>query len=469
MAAQLPRSIPVMNTRVRTGSSSLVALVGRVADPALAVGCLAVLHHWSGLPFGSSATLLAALAFALSYPGDLPFRRQPRGVVRRIAAGWGLVVALLLALGLSTDMLREFDPNLLAAWAIATPLVQVFVHMLTPWALPKLVALRREQVAIVIGANELGRTLARQLAGDSISQTRIAAFFDDRDASRIGTELEAPMRGDLTGVADFVRASRVDQIYIALPMASQPRILKLLDQLRDTTASIFFVPDIFMYDLIQARIDTVVGMPVVAVCETPFHGTTGLIKRLSDMVIACVAIVAAAPIMLAAALAVKLTSPGPVLFRQRRYGLDGQEILVWKFRSMRVQEDGAVVTQATRGDQRITPVGAFLRRTSIDELPQFFNVLQGRMSVVGPRPHAVAHNESYRKLIKGYMIRHKVKPGITGWAQINGARGETDTIDKMRRRIDFDLEYLRNWSLRLDLLIVWKTVWQALRGDRNAY
>jgi putative colanic acid biosynthesis UDP-glucose lipid carrier transferase len=469
MAAQLPRSIPVMHTHVRTGSSSLVALVGRVADPALAVACLVLLHRWFALPFGSSATLLAALVFLLSYPGDLPFRRQPRDVVRRIAAGWGLVVALLLALGLGTDMLREFDANLLAAWAITTPLVQVFVHLLTPWALPTLVALRREQVAIVIGANELGRTLARQLAGDAISQTRIAAFFDDREPTRIGNELEAPMRGDLTGVADFVRANRIDQIYIALPMASQPRILKLLDQMRDTTASIFFVPDIFMYDLIQARIDTVVGMPVVAVCETPFHGTTGLIKRLSDMVIACVAIVAASPIMLAAALAVKLTSPGPVLFRQRRYGLDGEEILVWKFRSMRIQEDGAEVIQATRDDPRVTPVGAFLRRTSIDELPQFFNVLQGRMSVVGPRPHAVAHNEMYRKLIKGYMIRHKVKPGITGWAQVNGARGETDTIDKMRRRIDFDLEYLRNWSLRLDLLIVWKTVWQALRGDRNAY
>jgi len=469
MAAQLPRSIPVPTARVRTGSSSLVTLVGRVADPGLAVGCLAVVHLVFGLPFGASAILLGALAFALSYPGDLPFRRQPRGVVRRLTAGWGLVIAVLLVLGLSTDMLREFDPNLLAAWAIATPLAQTAVHLLTPWVLPKLVALRREQVAIVIGANELGRALARQLTADPISQTRVTAFFDDRETSRIGSELEAPVCGYLTGVADFVRANRIDQIYIALPMASQPRILKLLDQLRDTTASIFFVPDIFMYDIIQARVDTVVGMPVVAVCETPFHGTTGLIKRLSDMVMASVAIVAAAPIMVAAAIAVKVTSPGPVLFRQRRYGLDGQEILVWKFRSMRVQEDGAVVTQATRGDDRVTPVGAFLRRTSIDELPQFFNVLQGRMSVVGPRPHAVAHNESYRKLIKGYMIRHKVKPGITGWAQVNGARGETDTIDKMRRRIDFDLEYLRNWSLRLDLLIVWKTVWQALRGDRNAY
>jgi putative colanic acid biosysnthesis UDP-glucose lipid carrier transferase len=174
-------------------------------------------------------------------------------------------------------------------------------------------------------------------------------------------------------------------------------------------------------------------------------------------------------VMLAVALAIKVTMPGPVLFKQRRYGLDGQQIVVWKFRSMKVQEDGDQVRQATREDDRVTPLGRFLRRTSLDELPQFFNVLQGRMSVVGPRPHAVAHNETYRKLIKGYMIRHKVKPGITGWAQVNGARGETDTVEKMKVRIDYDLEYLRNWSLRLDLSIIWRTVLLALRGDRNAY
>jgi putative colanic acid biosynthesis UDP-glucose lipid carrier transferase len=252
-------------------------------------------------------------------------------------------------------------------------------------------------------------------------------------------------------------------------MASQPRILNLLDQLRDTTASIYFLPDIFLYDLIQARVDTVGGLPVVAVCETPFHGTTGVIKRLSDLCIALPAIVMTGPVMLAIVLAIKLTMPGPVLFRQRRYGLDGQQIVVWKFRTMRVTEDGDVVRQATRHDDRITPLGAFLRRSSLDELPQFFNVLQGRMSVVGPRPHAVAHNEMYRKLIKGYMIRHKVKPGITGWAQVNGARGETDTIEKMQRRIAYDIEYLRSWSLRLDVAIVWRTVTQAIRGDRNAY
>ena len=173
--------------------------------------------------------------------------------------------------------------------------------------------------------------------------------------------------------------------------------------------------------------------------------------------------------MIAIAIGIKATSPGPVIFRQKRYGLDGREINVWKFRSMRVVENGAQVKQATKDDPRITPIGRFLRRTSLDELPQFFNVLEGRMSVVGPRPHAVAHNETFRKVIKGYMVRHKVKPGITGWAQVNGARGETPELKDMERRVEFDLEYLRTWSLRMDLLIIWRTVVLILKGDPQAY
>jgi putative colanic acid biosynthesis UDP-glucose lipid carrier transferase len=172
--------------------------------------------------------------------------------------------------------------------------------------------------------------------------------------------------------------------------------------------------------------------------------------------------------MLVIAIGVKMSSPGPVLFKQRRYGLDGKEIVVYKFRTMNVLEDGNVIKQATRNDRRVTRFGAFLRRYSLDELPQFFNVLQGSMSVVGPRPHAVAHNETYRRLIKGYMIRHKVKPGITGLAQVNGLRGETDTLDKMQLRIEHDLDYLRNWSLQLDLQIVVKTIFVLLK-DQDAF
>jgi putative colanic acid biosynthesis UDP-glucose lipid carrier transferase len=280
---------------------------------------------------------------------------------------------------------------------------------------------------------------------------------------------DAGLKGRLADLAAFVKANRVDAIYVALPMASQPRILKLLDELRDTTASIYFVPDIFLYDLIQARMDDVNGIPVVAVCESPFYGVNGMVKRLEDVVLSLLILTLISPVLLAIAIAVKVSSPGPIIFRQRRYGLDGQDIVVYKFRSMRVMEDGCDVPQARREDPRITPIGAFLRRTSLDELPQFINVLQGRMSIVGPRPHAVAHNETFRKLIKGYMVRHKVKPGITGLAQVMGARGETATLDKMQARIEYDLEYLRNWSLRLDLQIILRTTLIVLRGDKNAY
>jgi len=210
-------------------------------------------------------------------------------------------------------------------------------------------------------------------------------------------------------------------------------------------------------------------VPVVSVRDTPYFGVRGLIKRLSDILIASLILLLASPVMALIAVGIKLTSPGPVLFKQRRYGLDGEEISVYKFRSMTVTEDGDRIVQAKKRDPRVTPFGKFLRRSSLDELPQFFNVLQGRMSVVGPRPHAVAHNEMYRKVVKGYMIRHKVKPGITGWAQVNGLRGETDTLDKMAARIEYDLEYIRNWSVMLDLWIILKTVKVVFGGDRNAF
>jgi putative colanic acid biosynthesis UDP-glucose lipid carrier transferase len=221
-------------------------------------------------------------------------------------------------------------------------------------------------------------------------------------------------------------------------------------------------------DLIQGRVDSIGGLPVVAVCESPFYAFNGIVKRVSDFLFALAILVLISPLMIAIAAGVKLSSPGPVLFKQRRYGLDGKRIVVYKFRSMTVAEDGDVVRQATRNDSRVTKFGAFLRRTSLDELPQFINVLQGRMSVVGPRPHAVAHNEMYRKLIRGYMIRHKVKPGVTGLAQVNGFRGETETVEKMKARIDYDLAYLRNWSLLLDLRIILKTLVVVLQRQ-NAY
>jgi putative colanic acid biosynthesis UDP-glucose lipid carrier transferase len=251
-------------------------------------------------------------------------------------------------------------------------------------------------------------------------------------------------------------------------MRAEKRIRHLLQQLADTTASVYLVPDFFVFELLHARWTDINGLPVVSVFENPFYGVDGMLKRGCDVALASVCLAIAALPMLVIAALVKMTSPGPVFFRQRRYGLDGREILVWKFRSMRVCENGPQVHQAKKQDPRVTPVGAFLRRTSLDELPQLFNVLEGSMSLVGPRPHASAHNEHYRRLIPGYMLRHKVKPGITGLAQVRGFRGETDSLDKMASRIQCDLQYIREWTLWLDVRILLETV-RVVVSRENAY
>jgi putative colanic acid biosynthesis UDP-glucose lipid carrier transferase len=403
------------------------------------------------------------LVFALTFPGSLARESASAGeLFLDIVTGWVAIVGLLVLLGWASRTLGAFDPRVLIAWAVATPPVLFVAHRFVPRLLA---AEGLRKTAVIAGANDLGLGLAERLRSSPMHGVRLAGFFDDRAPARIQ---DKAVLGSIATLPDYVRAHNVDIIYIALPMASQPRIVKLLEDLRDTTASIYFVPDIFVFDLIQARVDSIGDLPVVAVCETPFYGFNGVLKRISDYVLGVAAVVVLAPLMVAIAIGVKLSSPGPILFKQRRYGVDGRKILVYKFRSMTVAEDGDVVRQATKNDSRVTPFGAFLRRTSLDELPQFINVLQGRMSVVGPRPHAVAHNEMYRKLIRGYMIRHKVRPGITGLAQVNGYRGETDTVEKMKARIEYDLAYMRSWSLLLDLQIILKTVVVVLR-KQNAY
>jgi putative colanic acid biosynthesis UDP-glucose lipid carrier transferase len=440
-------------------------------DPLVTIGVLLLCLAVFGVRFDGAYLILVLVVFSLTFPGDTPETASAGALARDVAASWSMTVVLLLFIGWATRTIEAIDGRVLTAWLLATPVARFSAHLATPQLLLRLFAAEGAQrVAVIAGACELGRTLAEQICGNPLLGVRVAGFFDDRGPARTG---ETPagagvLLGTLDQLAAYAKSHRVDMIYITLPMASQPRIVRLLDELHDTTASIYFVPDIFLFDLIQARIDSIGGMPVASVCETPFWGINGVIKRASDIVLALLILTLILPALLAIAVGVKLSSPGPVIFRQRRYGLDGREIFVYKFRSMTVTEDGGVIRQATRTDGRVTRFGAFLRRYSLDELPQFINVLQGRMSVVGPRPHAVAHSEMYRKLIKGYMIRHKVKPGITGWAQVNGLRGETDTLDKMENRIAYDLAYLRHWSLQLDLWIVLRTllvVWH----DRNAY
>jgi putative colanic acid biosynthesis UDP-glucose lipid carrier transferase len=414
--------------------------------------------------------IIAALLALILLPGA---KQQRSNLVPHIssisisvATRWSLLILVLLLLGYATKTSAIFSRKALFAWFIVTPplivLVQAAIEILIARMLLSAGNIRK---AVIAGAGDLGQKLAINISSSPMLGAELEGFFDDRGEERLPNASSFSLLGKLKDLPDYVRAHNTDLIFITLPIRNIQRVTELLDHLHDTTASIYFVPDIFVFDLIQCRTADIDGLPAVALCETPFQGTHGMIKTASDYVIAALVLMLTSPLMIAIALAIKLTSAGSVIFKQRRYGLDGREIIVYKFRTMTVAEDSDDIRQATRNDGRVTRVGAFLRKYSLDELPQFINVLQGRMSVVGPRPHAVTHNEQYRPLIKGYMVRHKVNPGITGLAQVSGYRGETKTVDAMRDRVKYDLEYLRNWSLSLDLQIILRTLRIMFKDD----
>ena len=448
---------------------SIGSTVASLLEPLVAAGMLGVFHEIYNYRMDGVAMALAILLLVLMFPGVNRFGRTGVGVGIDIILSWAWVLSVLALLGYATNSLASFDPDMLMAWAIATPFVQwtlVAIGTAIQRHLSSLPDARRP--AVIIGAGRMGMRVAQMLRLRQSFGHDLLGFFDDRSADRVNLPEDAVLVGALKQLPEFIEERGVKDVFITLPLTSQPRIQSLLESLQNTTASIHFVPDIFGVSVIQGRLEDMGGVPVVGLLVTPFTGINGFIKRGSDVVLSLLILLLISPLLLALALGVKLSSPGPVIFRQRRTGLDGEIIEVYKLRSMRTTDNGPVVVQATRNDSRITPFGAFIRKTSLDELPQFVNVLQGRMSIVGPRPHAVAHNEQYRRLVKAYMARHKVKPGITGWAQVNGLRGETDTLEKMAARIEFDLEYLRNWTLGLDLLIIAKTI-KLVFFDRSAY
>lgn len=453
-----------------------VRLVELLLDPLLVVAMLYLSAMVVGVNPGTQFWVLATVAFLVSYivfkeANLCRFWRHGgvRAQTQQVILAWLLVLGVMLAIGYLTKTGQWFSRPMIVLWAVLTPPILLSGHAMVRRLIYQFNKSEQfARTAVIVGINQLSQQLAREMGVDGRLNVRFTGFFDDRNATRGAEFDQKTLIGPLKSLPAYVKRNGINVIYVALPMTQQKRIMELLDGLRDTTASIYFVPELFMFDLIQARVDDVNGIPVVAVCETPFFGVNGVLKRLSDLVIASIALVLLSPLMLGIALAVKATSAGPVIFRQRRYGLGGEEIVVYKFRSMTVCEDGDNVCQAKTNDRRVTRVGQYLRRYSLDELPQFINVLQGRMSVVGPRPHAVSHNEMYRGLIKGYMVRHKVRPGITGWAQIHGLRGETETVEKMKSRIDYDLDYLRSWSLWLDVKIIFKTAVVVFK-DKNAY
>ena len=417
-------------------------------------------------------TLLMAALFYLIAAESLGVYRSWRAntAVKMLlvsGAAWLVSCSLLLLIGFALKVSQEFSRLMIGSWMLSS------LAVLLSWRLffrELLFFMRRRgynsrNVAIV-GLNDNAIRLRAQLFNHSELGMRFQGFFDDRSHQRMQEEHPDEMLcGTIEQLLERTRSGEFDVIFIALPLKAQKRIASILERCGDTTASVHIIPDFFTYNLMNAQMGSVGKVQTISVFETPLFGFNDVLKRAFDVVFSSLVLLAIALPMLMIAAAVKLTSPGPVIFKQVRYGLDGRKILVWKFRSMTTMDNGDKVVQATKGDARITKVGAFIRKTSLDELPQFINVLQGRMSVVGPRPHAVAHNEEYRKLIPYYMLRHKVKPGITGWAQINGFRGETDTLDKMEGRVDYDLDYIRNWSIWMDIKIVFLTVFKGFTGS----
>lgn len=395
------------------------------------------------------------------------------GQMLRIITSWALTLLAMVVLFFITHTAADTSRLIIGIWSVVAFLMLITFHVL--YFYMARIARPAEQYTMsvaVVGANTLGQRLVQTFSSMPALGYRFTGYYDDRKLAQ-GRRLackEEQIQGNLDQLYLDAKTGKVEAIFVTLPMAAENRVRGIIEKLGDTTATVFYVPDLFAFNLVSSRCVMLQGLPCFSVYGSPFdqEPLDGMLKRFEDILISSLILCLIWLPMLFIAVGVKLSSPGPVLFRQKRYGADGSSINVWKFRTMTVCENGDKVTQATRNDPRIKPYGAFLRKYSLDELPQFINVLQGRMSIVGPRPHAVAHNEQYRKEIARYMLRHKVKPGITGLAQISGCRGETDTLEKMERRVAYDLQYIQNWSLLLDLKIIFLTVFQVFR-DPNAY
>ena len=391
--------------------------------------------------------------------------------IKPLMLSWLSTIAGLLVLGYSFKSTHELSRVVFGMWAVATPIILYGWRMILRHTLEALRAKGyNTRSVVIVGIDENAKELAKNIIHMPWTGLVLKGFISQNYSGEVianGDESWSVL-GDMDYLFDMARNNEVDIVYLAIPMHERSNINHILKVLGDSTVSIFMVPDFYTAEMMQGAWVTVGDSPTVSVIDCPTRGINSWAKRFEDIVLASFVLTLFAVPMIIIALGVKLSSPGPVLYKQHRYGMNGKSISVWKFRSMVVTEDDGEFVQAKKNDTRITPFGGFLRRTSLDELPQLFNVLMGDMSIVGPRPHAAAHNEEFRGKIYGYMLRYKVKPGITGLAQIKGHRGETDTNEKMERRIHYDVQYIHHWSIWLDLIILLKTPFALIRGE-NAY
>ncbi|MCY4044649.1 MAG: undecaprenyl-phosphate glucose phosphotransferase [Cellvibrionales bacterium] len=451
----------------------LVSLCQRLLDQGIIFFALMLAILFRDLPvnLGDRGYLLAAIlagscfyVFAIHLKLYQSYRTvslaTPVGVLLQI---WFLTVVTLVMLSFALKSTAYFSRIVMGSWLIITPSLMILSRLIVRECLKRLrVDGRNSRKLVVVGWSERAALLIDEINRNPWMGYTVEGCFDDKPP-----ETEVTYLGGLETLVDKARNNTYDAIYIALPMESSEAIRSLIKKLSNSSTPVYYLPDLFVSHLMGGKISYVGDMPAVSIYSHPYEAGGAIVKRLEDVVLSSLILFLISPLMLIIALLIKLTSKGPVIFKQQRYGLAGESIQVYKFRTMVVHQDKQVA-QATRDDTRITPLGRFLRKTSLDELPQFINVLQGRMSVVGPRPHAIVHNEYYREAIEGYMLRHLVKPGITGWAQVNGWRGETDTLDKMQHRIDYDLYYLNHWSVSFDIKIILMTIFKGFAG-KNVY
>ncbi len=458
-----------------------INLFSRFSDPVLVV-LAAVVSYGMRFSFDNlflprdyhSLILFAVLCVVLVFPlfniysswRGLSLARQASAIILAWVTVVLLIIIILFGLKISSDYSR-----LWLGWWMVSGLVFLLVFRMCIYGVLQYQRLRGKNFrrVVIVGAGDLGKKLIDKITASPWTGFKITGLFDDSAQLKGSTVNGCSVLGDLNEIELYVNKNRVDEIWIALPMRAEERVKDLLYALRHQTINIKFIPDIFGFSLLNHSMTEIAGLPAVNLSDTPMGGTNQLVKAIEDRVLAFFIFLLVGPLLVLIALLVKITSPGPILFKQKRHGWDGRVINIYKFRTMKVHSESAgTITQARKNDDRVTALGAFLRRTSLDELPQFYNVLQGRMSIVGPRPHAVEHNELYKDQVNQYMLRHMVKPGVTGWAQVNGLRGETDTLEKMKKRVEYDLYYIENWSLWLDLKIIIMTVFSGF-SHKNAY
>lgn len=424
------------------------------------------LASWKGGNIEPQYRILAIFALLISVPVYSLFRvyDKQRGYlvgVARLSGAWLVLLAVLTALAFVTKTSELFSREVLLSWSLLGVIIQ------TASFLPLHMLARRyhqeqqaQRTSLIIGTGDLAQELADKLVRERNQPMLGLVSADDEPQPDDGLY---PIIGNVAHLRELIATLKIRCLYLALPLSSAQQIESLYIDLLDANVDVIWMPDLNSMMLLNHSVSEIGGLPAIHLNESPLtaYPTGALTKAFMDRSLALFGIILLSPLLIGIAIAVKLSSPGPVLFKQLRHGWNGQVIKVWKFRSMRQHQDTRV-RQATRDDPRITRVGRFIRRTSIDELPQLFNVLQGRMSLVGPRPHAVAHNDYYTGKIAAYMARHRIKPGITGLAQISGLRGETDTLDKMEKRVECDIAYINNWSLWLDIKILIKTPFSLL-------